>query len=128
MFCDRFAKLAPEIVRLIDSCKKLVAYFREANLQSKLTDTLKHENATRWNSFLHCLIVIREMLMKVIDVLSGINKLSKVAVIERNLLNTFIAFLNQFGLAILVLEKFREPTKFTRFCAGVSIFFNTWNP
>ena len=31
----------------IDACKSLVAYFRKPNLQSKLSKTLKQNNATR---------------------------------------------------------------------------------
>ena len=50
------------------------------------------------------------MLLERIDVLLSINKLSKVAMIERNLLNRTVAFPSEFCLATLALEKFEEPT------------------
>ena len=49
----RFEDEAPEIFDLIDNCKSLVTYFKEANLQDSLSSTRKQENAMQWNSIFH---------------------------------------------------------------------------
>ena len=58
-----------DLYNLIDACKNLAAYLKKSNLQSKLSKTLKQENATRWNSLLRCLNNVYEMLNEVIELL-----------------------------------------------------------
>ena len=49
---------APHIYTLIDAVKGLVTFFKQTNLQGKLTKTLKQENVTRWNSLLWCMLSV----------------------------------------------------------------------
>jgi hypothetical protein len=46
------------VYALIDAYKSLVAYFKKSNLESKLSKTLKQENATILNSLYHILLSI----------------------------------------------------------------------
>ena len=101
---------APELFNLIDDVKDLVTYFKQANLQHQLPKTLKQENATRWNSLLRCLQSVQDVFDEVVNVLMEKRKMSKVARIAEDLLGELIAFLNEFQLATLALEKFKEPT------------------
>ena len=95
---------------LIDACKSLVAYFKKSNLQSRLSKTLKQENATRWNSLYHCLLSVSEMLIEVIDLLKQKDALRKVASISETCLKHLIDLLAPFQKATLDLEQFKEPT------------------
>ena len=61
------------------------------------------------------------MLMEVIDVMASINKLSKVAMIEQNLFNRLIAFLNEFSLATFAWVSSKSP-HWTRFRSGIIVF------
>lgn len=101
---------APEVFNLINDAKDLVTYFKQANLQRRLSKSLKQENTTRWNSLLRCLKSVQEMLDEVIAVLMEKRQMPKVARISVDLLNELITFLNEFQLATLALEKFKEPT------------------
>ena len=95
---------------LINAYKSLVAYFKKSNLQSKLSKTLKQENATRWNSLYHCLFSDFEMLIEVIDVLKQNDALQKVASISETFLKYLIDLLVPFQKATFDLEQFKEPT------------------
>jgi hypothetical protein len=95
---------------LIDACKKLVEYYKRANLQSQLSKTLKQENATRWNSLLRNLLSIEEMYDELVPLLQMKDKLSKLNDISQALLKELIAFLAPFQQAMLALEKFKHPT------------------
>ena len=101
---------ALEIYTLIDAVKGLVTFFKQTNLQSKLTKTLKQENVTRWNSLLRCLHSVQDMLGEVVVLMTERNKLHKVANIDKDLLKELITFLEEFQKATLALEKFKEPT------------------
>lgn len=98
------------IYHLIEACKKLVEYFRRSNLQSKLTKTLKQENATRWNSLLTCLMSVDEMFEEVVTLLTAKNKLGYLKDVNRVLLQELIRFLSKFQSATLSLEQFKKPT------------------
>ena len=50
---------------LINACKNIVEYFKQSNLQSNLSKTLKQENMMLWNSLLHCLLSIHEMFKEI---------------------------------------------------------------
>ncbi|GBG80092.1 hypothetical protein CBR_g30459 [Chara braunii] len=51
----KFEDAGPEVFELIDNCKELVRHVKQSNLQRALKNTLKQENATRWNSLLRML-------------------------------------------------------------------------
>lgn len=93
---------------LINACKSLVAYFKKSNLQSKLSKTLKQENATRWNSLYHCLLSVSEMLIEVIDLLKQKDALRKIASISEIFLKHLIDLLKPFQKATLDLEQFKR--------------------
>ncbi len=95
---------------LIDACKKLVEYYKRANMQSQFSKTLKQENATRWNSLLCCLLSIEEMYDELVLLLQMKDKLSKLNDTSQALLKELIAFLAPFQQATLVLEKFKHLT------------------
>jgi hypothetical protein len=95
---------------LINVCKKLVEYYKRANLQSQLSKTLKQENATRWNSLLRCLLSIEEMYDELVPLLQMKDKLSKLNDILWAFLKELIAFLAPFQQATLAFEKFKHPT------------------
>jgi hypothetical protein len=99
-----------ELYEMIDDCKELVAYFKKSNLQCKLSNTLKQENATRWNSLLRSLLSILEMLTEIIALLRGKGQLAKLARIQEALLKEFTTFLAMFQQATLALEQFKTPT------------------
>ena len=101
---------APQIYTLIDVVKGLVTFFKQTNLQGKLTKMLKQETVTCWNSLLRCMLSIQDMLDKVVVLMTERNKLYKVANIDKNLLKELITFLEEFPKATLTLEKFKEPT------------------
>jgi hypothetical protein len=101
---------APRIYTLIDAVKGLITFFKQTNLQGKLTKTLKQENVTRWNSLLRCLLSVQDMLDEVIVLMTERNKLHKVVNIDKDLLKELITFLEEFQKATLALEKFKEPT------------------
>ena len=89
---------------LIDVCNNLVAYFKKSNLRSKLSKTLKQNNATRWNSIYHCLLSISEIVNKVIDLLKQKDTLQKVASISKTFLKQLIDLLTKFQKTTLVLN------------------------
>ncbi len=95
---------------LINACKKLVEYYKRANLQSQLSKMLKQENATRWNLLLCCLLSIEEMYDELVPLLQMKDKLSKLNDISWALLKELIAFLAPFQQATLALKKFKHPT------------------
>jgi Hermes transposase DNA-binding domain len=106
----RYLDTAPCLFQMIDDVKALVAYIKQANLQNKLTTSLKQENVTRWNSLLRCLTSVEKMIPELIELLQRKNQLWRVSKISRDLLSEFITFLRDFELATLALEKFKEPT------------------
>ena len=81
---------------LIDACKSLVVYLKNSNLQSKLSKTLKQDNATTWNSLYHCLHSVFEMLIEVITLLKQKDALQKVASILETCLKHLIDLLAPF--------------------------------
>ncbi len=95
---------------MIDACKKLVEYYKRANLQSQLSKTLKQENVIRWNSLLHCFLSIEEMYDELVSLLQMKDKLSKLNDISQVLFKELIAFFAPFQQATLALEKFKHPT------------------
>ncbi|BBN02288.1 hypothetical protein Mp_2g14090 [Marchantia polymorpha subsp. ruderalis] len=108
----KFYHLALELFDTIDQVKALVTYVKQANLQDEIAETLKQENATRWNSALRCMISVDEALPELTEILRarGRGLVSKVNKIDHELLKEFIAFLVPFQEATLALEMFAEPT------------------
>ena len=106
----RFEDEAPEVFDLIESCKALVTYFKQANLQDLLTSTLKQENATRWNSLLRLLQSIVKVFDELYPILAAKNKQFLLAKIDKPLLDELEQFLGRFQEATLKLEQFKAPT------------------
>ncbi|KAF4028534.1 hypothetical protein GN244_ATG19803 [Phytophthora infestans] len=57
----KFRERVPEVFNLIDACKELVRYIKQADLQAELSKTLKQENVTRWGSNYRKLSSVFEM-------------------------------------------------------------------
>jgi hypothetical protein len=99
-----------DLFQIIDTAKKLVEWFKRTNLQSLLSQTLKQENATRWNSPLRFLSSILNMYDEVVEILKAKNKLSKFAQIPKAGLQEFVDCLHPFQEVTLALEQFKHPT------------------
>ncbi|GBG61612.1 hypothetical protein CBR_g22409 [Chara braunii] len=113
----KYHKYAPHLFEMIDNCKKLVRYFKQANLQNCLNKTLKQKNATRWNSLLISLNNILDGYDDVTTVLARIantnrqaNKQFLITRIDKTSLAALPRFLKRFQTATLALEKYLEPT------------------
>lgn len=106
----RYYANAPALFDLIDDCKDLVAYFELANLQQRLSKPLVQANATCWRSLLQCLTSVEGMRSEILSVLVDKKKTVKVARIKDDLLRELIAFLSEFRIVTLALEKRSVPT------------------
>lgn len=101
---------AKDLFDLIDDCKALVAYFKQAKLQCKLTKSLKQENATSWNSLLTCLNSVLESYDEVATTLYERKQLQKIGRINKQHLADLVEFIEPFRIATLRLEVFKSPT------------------
>ncbi|XP_078462084.1 E3 SUMO-protein ligase ZBED1-like [Lampetra planeri] len=101
---------AKDLFDLIDDCKALVAFFKQAKLQCKLTKSLKQENATSWNSLLTCLNSVLESYDEVATTLFERKQLQKIGRINKQNLADLVEFIEPFRIAALRLEVFKSPT------------------
>ncbi|GBG73530.1 hypothetical protein CBR_g16873 [Chara braunii] len=113
----RYHEFAPHLFEMIDNCKELVRYFKQANLQNTLNKTLKQENATRWNSLFISLNSVLDSYDDVADVLARLantnrqaNRQFLITRIDKNSLAELTQFLKRFHTATLKLEQYLEPT------------------
>jgi hypothetical protein len=106
----KFRQDAPELFDLIDACKTLVRYAKQANLQQELSKTLKQENITRWGSQFRMLSSVQEMFDEVTEMLTTRQRLSYLQSIDRSLLDELVRFLAHFQESILKLECWKKPT------------------
>ena len=99
-----------EIQTLVECSKKLVQYFKQSGLNSKLSKTLKQDVRTRWNSRYIMLHNIFEVKEEVKSLLLAKNELSRIAILEITLLENLITFLKDFKEFSEKLSSDKEPT------------------
>ena len=95
---------------MVDNCKALVTYVKQSKLQDQLSNTLKQENATRWNSMLRLLDSILSAWDSLVHVLTLKKQSHKLLGIDKDMLTELVAFLQPFQTATLALEVFKQPT------------------
>lgn len=100
----------PELQELITAAKKLVTYFKQSELNGKLTKTLKQHVKTRWNSMYIMLKSIHDMFKEIQTLLIEKNEVHRIAEINFNLLQQVLEFLKQFKCCSEKLSSENVPT------------------
>jgi hypothetical protein len=98
------------VFQTIDVCKRLVQWFKQAELQDHLDTSLKQENATRWGSMLRCLVSIQKNLVKIKVICKARGKMALYEAVDVPLLRDLIDFLCPFQVTTEALECFKAPT------------------
>ena len=79
-------------------------------MQDELENTVKQENATRWNSLLTCLVSVLKTWDSLTRCLENCRQCRRILCIDKSLLIEVIDFLTVFQTATLTLEAFKTPT------------------
>lgn len=90
--------------------KDLVTYFKRSNLNSKLTNTLKQDVTTRWNSELIMLKSYDKASAEIKKILYDNNMLHKLQKIDDGAVKDLINFLSPFMECSEVLSMEKSPT------------------
>jgi hypothetical protein len=107
----RYFDQAQELFTMIDKCKALVLFIKQAKLQNRLRKSLKQENMTRWNSLLKCLESIYDVYDEILQMATEHKSIKSCMLhIEKSSLKDLIAFLSPFEIATRALEAFKTPT------------------
>lgn len=85
-----------EVLGTVESIKKLVKYFKQSGLNSKLSKSLKQDVATRWNSLFIMLNSVDEMYDEIQHILCEAKQLNRLVDIDVAILKMLLKFLNLF--------------------------------
>lgn len=104
-FDDQFLITSiPEVHLLISTCKKLVTYMKKSGDVNKLTNTLKQECSTRWNTCWKMLNSVGRNLNQISALYENTSQQSMIDSIDAELLQKITTFLKPFKIATDKLE------------------------
>lgn len=95
---------------IITSCRKLVKFFKIANLNAELEVTLKSDNSTRWNSVYMMMDSIKRNWPKINEILINRGETNRISSIEINIINDILLVLGEFEKACTKMQGATYPT------------------
>ncbi|GAB0089483.1 zinc finger BED domain-containing protein 1-like [Sergentomyia squamirostris] len=104
------AFLDDEAKKIVANCQKLVKYFKKAQLQEKLTKTIKQDVPTRWNGTLTMMASIVEMWDEILETLEDRGESSRLQDLQKNSIQNLIEFLQPFEDATKETVAEKMPT------------------
>lgn len=105
-----FSKECPEMFKCTEGVRHLVTYFKQSNLNSQLTTTLKQTVSTRWNTELLMLEAYQKSAVEVREILSKNEKVEKLMFVKDAIVQELIQFLTPFRDCSETLSGNKYPT------------------
>jgi len=99
-----------QLINTITSCEDLVTHFKKCELQNKLTNSLKKDIDTRWNSVVEMLNSIDKVYDEIFPILANRKEEHYVYDIDIHLVRDMIVLLEPFKNGSEILSADKEPT------------------
>lgn len=101
---DKSFEETNELANVITACKKIVKYFKKANLQHKLNTSLKNPCQTRWNSNYTMCKSVLDNWIEVNTILNEANEHQRLQHININTLNVIVELCKNFEIVFKELQ------------------------